>query len=595
MKKILAILLVIGSLTCSAQQTELPTGVLTSPNLVYSTVNQYNGPPGIPAPYTWSGFDVTQSRGGGTSGGNKPGYNVETGTFMFGYTQSTIAYNYALSTALKNSGMSWLGYNYSWEYYNQDLSRGTLSASIKFNALDGSSLHSKTWNLGATTEGWKTISGTEMFVNSLPTSNMSSFDLKFTGKDDRYWAGYYGPMVRNPSVSVLYTFDQCSVNPLSSPDCPGYAAAYKTQQCTANVLSDPTCPGYEAAYKTQQCAINPLYAADCPGYEQAFKTQQCTLDPLYSVDCEGYAAAYKKQQCTLDPLYATDCTGYAAAYKKQQCTLNALYATDCPGYEAAYKTQQCTANPLYAKDCPGYAEAYFKDQCIKDSLYDRNCEGYATAYAIKYLVKLDPATTTAINQQLTTIVEVAKADPAKVTIVNSTVDTVMSTPSTTSVTSPTSVNSILAPPPSNSSPVANATNSASQPPPPPPAAKQEERAQDQKKTDTEVAKVERKSGNNNQNARKEVAAKAVEVAKAAGKAETLEAQTAQQGLLVGLMGYVPGFAGYQQAKIPDSMTSEVAKSYFKPVTDNARAQRLLQNASDRVHKEMVNSQYRTIE
>lgn len=592
MKKILAILLVIGSLTCSAQQTELPTGVLTSPNLVYSTVNQYNGPPGTTAPYTWSGFDVTQSRGGGTSGGSKPGYNVETGTFMFGYTQSTIAYNYALSTALKNSGMSWLGYNYSWEYYNQDLSRGTLSASIKFNALDGSSLHNKTWNLGATTEGWKAISGTEMFVNALPTSNMSSFDLKFTGKDDRYWAGYYGPMVRNPSVSVLYTFDQCSVNPLSSPDCPGYAAAYKTQQCTANVLSDPTCPGYEAAYKTQQCAINPLFATDCPGYETAYKTQQCTLDALYATDCPGYEAAYKKQQCVKNPLYAQDCDGYEIAYKKQQCTLDPLYATDCPGYAAAYKTQQCTANPLYATDCPGYAEAYFKDQCIKDSLYDRNCEGYATAYAIKYLVKLDPAVTTAVNQQLTTIVEVAKADPAKVTIVNTTVDNAITAPTTTSPTSPTSVNSILAPPPNNSSPVSNATNSVAAPPPPPPPAKQEERAQDQKKTDTEVAKVEKKSGDSKQDVKKEVAAKAVEIAKAAGKAATLEAQAAQQGLLVGLMGYVPGFAGYQQANVPDTNALAMARAYTKPVIDNQQAHRRLSVASDLKWRQIVDSQYK---
>jgi hypothetical protein len=381
-------------------------------------------------------------------------------------------------------------------------------------------------------------------------TNLSSFSLSFTGKDDRFWAGYYGPQVRNATMSINYTFDPCSTNPLSSPTCPGYAEAYKTQQCTANPLYDISCPGYAQAYKTQQCAADPLYAVDCPGYAQAYKTQQCTLDPLY--------------------------------------------ATDCTGYETAYKKQQCTANPLYATDCPGYDQAYLNAQCIKDSLYSTKCEGYATAYAIKYLTNLDPAVTTAVNSQLTTTVEIAKADPAKVTVVNSTVDSVLSTPSTTSATSVTSVTSVVnqpPPPPPGASPVATAADAAAAPPPPPPAAKQEEKAQDQKKTDTEVAKVEKKSGDSKVDAKKEVAAKAVEIAKNAGKATTLEAQTAQQGLLVGLMGYVPGFSGYQQAMIPDSLSAEVARAYLKPVIDNRNAQRRLSGANELRWKEMVDSQY----
>lgn len=573
MKKLLVLILAIGSLVCSAQNnttTTTPTGTLTSPNLVYSTVNPWRDTVN-PSPGTWSGFDVTQSTGGGTSGGSKPGYNVETGTFMFGYTQSTIAYNYALSAALKNSGMSWLGYNYSWDYINQGYTRGTLSAKVNFTGVDGTALYSKNWDLKTTGANWTTVSGTEMFTSALPTSNIASFGLSFTGKDDRYWAGYYGPQVKNPSISVLYTFDACSTNPLSST----------------------TCPGYEAAYKTQQCTANPLYASDCPGYAEAYKTQQCAANPLYDVTCPGYAEAYKTQQCTLDPLYDKTCTGYDAAYKKQQCAANPLYDATCDGYAAAYKTQQCTANPLYATDCPGYATAYFNAQCLKDSLYDKKCEGYATAYAIKYLVNLDPAVTTAVNQQLTTINETAKNDPAKVTVVNSTIDSVLTTPSTTS-TSPASVTSVLAPPPPppGASPVANAATAAAAPPPPPPPAKQEERAQEQKRTDGEVRQAERKAGGDPQNARKEVAQKAKDLARDASRANTMEGQVATQGLLVGLLGYVPGFAGYQQATVPDTNGLELARKYSKPAIDNQNAQRRLQGANDRLHREMVDSQYK---
>lgn len=553
MKKFLVLILALGCLICSAQNNTPapPTGTQTSPNLVYTTMNPWQGPAGTTAPYTWSGFSTTTSTGGGTSGGSLPGYNSTTGIFMFGYTQNTINYTYALSTALKNSGMTWLGYNYSWDYINQGMTKGNLSATVTFDGTNGSALHTKNWTLGATTDGWTNVKGTETFTTPLGTASINSFSLKFSGKDDRFWAGYYGPQVKNPSISVLYSFDACSSNPLSSPDCPGYAAAYKTQQCTAN----------------------PLYAADCPGYDAAYKTQQCSANPLYATDCPGYAEAYKTQQCTLDPLYDTTCTGYAAAYK----------------------TQQCTANALYATDCPGYAQAYLNQQCLKDSLYSKQCEGYATAYAIKYLVNLDPAVTTAVNQQLTTTNEIAKNDPAKVTVVNSTVDSVLSTPSTTNATStsPASVTSVIVSPPSpGTSPVANATNAAAAPPPPLPPAKQEERAQEQKKTDNEVAKVERKSGGNQENARKEVAQKAKELAQNAGKANTMEGQVATQGLLVGLIGYVPGFAGYQQAILPDSNGLELALKYSKPVVDNRNAQRRLQGASDRLHNEMVDSQYR---
>lgn len=257
--------------------------VMTSPNLIGS--------------YNQTGAVTTNSTGQGYSGGSTPGYNPTTNTIMFGYTQSSVAYTYAVSQALQNSGLIFTGYNYSWQYLNQDMSRGSLSAAVNFTALNGSSLHSKTWTLGPTTD-WTTVSGTETFVNNIPTSNLSSFSLSFTGKDDRYWAGLYGPQVRNPSLSINYTFDQCSVNPLSSPTCPGYAAAYQTQQCNANPLYSTSCPGYASAYLTYQCSMDPLYSTTCPGYAQAYYNQQCSMNPLYDKGCPDYNATIAKKYAT---------------------------------------------------------------------------------------------------------------------------------------------------------------------------------------------------------------------------------------------------------------------------------------------------------
>ena len=62
---------------------------------------------------------------------------------------------------------------------------------------------------------------------------------------------YFGRGIPGQSLqdwSVNSTSNACSTNPLSSPTCPGYAAAYLTQQCSISALYDPSCPGYQQAY-----------------------------------------------------------------------------------------------------------------------------------------------------------------------------------------------------------------------------------------------------------------------------------------------------------------------------------------------------------
>ena len=394
--------------------------------------------------------------------------------------------------------------------------------------------------------------------------------------------------IYNMYSNAVYTVDPCAADPLSSTTCPGYAVAVFAQQCNSNPLSDSACPGYAQAYFSQQCSSNPLYNSACPGYQQAYYDQQCAANPLYATTCPGYAAAYKTQQCDANPFYATDCPGYAAAYHDQQCSISPLYMSDCSGYAAAYKTQQCSLSPLYATDCPGYAEAYLNQQCLLDSLFSNKCTGYKTAYAIKYLVNLDPAVTTAVNSSLTTTAEVQRNDPANVVSAtgDATVDSVVATPSTTSATSATSPVSVINAPPS-----ASTMNSASAPPPPPPPGAAAEQKADAKKTEGAVASVEKKAGGNATAARAAATEKAKELAKDIGRAATMEAQTATQGLLVGLIGYVPGFSAYQNSTVPDALGATVAKQYYKATVDNRSAQRQLSGANETRWKQIVDSQY----
>jgi hypothetical protein len=56
---------------------------------------------------------------------------------------------------------------------------------------------------------------------------------------------------------------------------------------------------------------------------------------------------------------------------------------------------------------------------------------------------------------------------------------------------------------------------------------------------------------------------------------------------------VPGFSAYEQAKLPDIPFYKAEDIYRRAtIADNARALRQLNQRSDRIHKEMVDEQYR---
>ena len=184
-------------------------------------------------------------------------------------------------------------------------------------------------------------------INQYGSSNTSSFEVKIdnTGLIDyrfdrafitnntvtigmtgdlskgEYYQYYHGSNINQSNfglaTNISAGYDACSSDPLSNPNCTGYAAAYLTYQCSISSLYDSTCPGYAAAYFTQQCSISALYNTSCPGYQQAYFTQQCNANQLYSTTCPGYASAYLGQQCGITQLYSTSCPGYQTAYAQK--------------------------------------------------------------------------------------------------------------------------------------------------------------------------------------------------------------------------------------------------------------------------------------
>lgn len=437
---------------------------------------------------------------GGTSGGNRAAYNPSTQTILFGYTQQTVNQEILLPEVLQGTHLRLYGYNYSFQYMNSDFSRGQLSFSVDLRDQFGFSKQKDSYTLNQT-NGWETVSGKRNYESPFNLGFVDRFDVSFSGKDDRYWAGYYGPQVRNVSLNAMYVVDEC--------------------------------------------AVNPLYASTCPNYQQAYFQSQCSINSLYSPNCQGYAQAYRNQQCSMNPLFSPECPGYQSAYLDQQCSVNPLFSPACTLYQQAFFNQQCSLNPLYNSGCPGYADAFRKkqlaDTCALNPQSNPTCSGYSPQQ-----------TTTATTQstQPLSVPSVGNEDVAKL----------LTTPQ---ATSDPVVNQVLNPTQTNQQLDQQANRNASSQAP---QSQTQQTQRQQRRADAQQRSQQATQRN---------------------------AQKDPQDDVMASLSTVPGFSAYEQAKLPDIPFYKVEDIYRRAtIADNARALRQLNQRSDRIHKEMVDEQYR---
>ena len=466
--------------------------------------------------------------------------------------------------------------------------------------------------------------------------NKTSFELKIdsTGGIDMRWTGALITM-NTPAIGVIgdaskgefAVIQQGSLN--QNYTIPGLTQITTGQ--TPDVVIDP-------------CTSNPLYSPSCTGYQAAYLIQQCSANPLYSTNCPGYQAAYTTQQCSFNSLYSATCPGYAAAYFNQQCSTNALYNINCPGYASAYLNLQCSLNPLYSTTCPGYAQAYFNQQCSLDGLYNQRCSNYSTAYATKMLLEQRNISTnssvsgnTQTNQNVSGNIQTASSR-VSTTAPSTTIGSDGSISTKVSPTGDTNVDkAIAAPSPTTNASAAPAAavqltrapeqSSPAAPMSSPMAEQRQERKQEQKQEQrqeqsasnepggeksggdkpsggTQTAKNDSSEEKPKPTARQEIQAKREAAAKAKavesgknlandmGKASNMESQVAVQNVVIQAMGFTPGFDAYN-VMMPDV-------TGYKPYTiyggqknvDNRKLGYGLFGATDQLHNDMVNSQYK---
>jgi hypothetical protein len=158
--------------------------------------------------------------------------NTSTNTLRFSYGMSTATQSVAINQALAaaGSGVKVVGYNYSWQIMN-DLNtagstRGTLTGTVSLTGTDNSVLKTYNYNYSNLNTGsnFQLVTGTETFGPQYDPSALKNLTVSFTGKDMTFWAGYYGPRVRDADIRLNYMVDPCVGNPAYSSSCPGYGS-----------------------------------------------------------------------------------------------------------------------------------------------------------------------------------------------------------------------------------------------------------------------------------------------------------------------------------------------------------------------------------
>jgi hypothetical protein len=410
--------------------------------------------------------DWTTTGAVGGNGPTHPAVPANGNGYTFTYSQGSIAQTYAINQALANvgAGVQIGGFDYGFKYRfgcanaiggyceNPTGIQDTLNATSRITSSTGETVYTKYYALGANAPApysstFSSVDTQQRFNSAMPIESLGSFSISFTGQDNGFWGGNYGPTIKDIYSKAVYTVDPCLANPMSSPSCAGYnnivtSANIATQSYAINqalnlagagvqingfqygyhyYVGDGWCAtsllGLCLNYDPSSMSVNvnvtsstgsTLYTASHdhtaqntggqPSYSYIFPSQRL-LSSMgnFSLTTRevGTTALYSSWSnwqytpdfCVGNPLYSPSCPGYAEAYQTQQCTANPLHNSSCPGYFEALFAQQCTANPLSSQACPGYAAAYLNYQCSANPLYSTTCPGYEQAYLNSQCIK----------------------------------------------------------------------------------------------------------------------------------------------------------------------------------------------------------------
>lgn len=184
--------------------------------------NQWTNGYSVPELTCWKGGDPNCSPG--------TPYIRPDGSINFSYNYTELFQARSLADALPYSGIGLMatGFQFNWRSKNgnywDDARQDQLSAYVQMYSKSGQWIEAQSYSLNYIHD-WTDFSWTGTFTKERRNSDLGTILYGFSGKDNNYWAGPYGPEIVNVSFQLRYRPDPCVVNPLHSTECPGFLAA----------------------------------------------------------------------------------------------------------------------------------------------------------------------------------------------------------------------------------------------------------------------------------------------------------------------------------------------------------------------------------
>lgn len=414
----LALCLVLLSSNFSNAQTvsvNSTSGQVDTAGTVASSGNVLNLGGGLPWDNTVTG------QAGGLSGGWTPAYNPNTGNIIFGYNNQTVSQTVAINQALSKAGtgIQLSGYSYSWGI-NNDLNngsgnRGTLTGNVSLNNPNGYSLESYNYDYSGVNTGgnFQTFNGTQMFSNQYQLSQVSSITVSFTGHDQNWWAGYWGPRVHVNDFSLLYSVNPCTTNPAYSPSCSGFSKIVTSDNLlpNPNLVVSGDAVGYNS-FAVNTALKNSGSGVEVYGFNYGYNyslgngTYGCTATNQDG-SCSWYMTTNPSAQVKVRLTDSSNNQIYLAGqnWSTPNTAANVSYQFLLPSTTnstslgtftmgaltsgnaavqnmfatALYKPDPCVSNPLSSTSCPGYAAAYAQQLALNSISSSSTSSGNSNA------------------------------------------------------------------------------------------------------------------------------------------------------------------------------------------------------------------------
>ena len=168
---------------------------------------------------------------------------------VINYSYGTVDLNQIvnINKALSISGsvVQLSGFNFGFMAKNgngwDDARQDYLSAYVKLYGSTGSQVASYDYTAQTNQRyNWTQFNFSETFATPYVASTLGNAQVGFVGRDNNFWSGNYGPEIYNVSFSLKYSArpDPCIADPLSSPTCPGYALATVKNSILGSTVSN---------------------------------------------------------------------------------------------------------------------------------------------------------------------------------------------------------------------------------------------------------------------------------------------------------------------------------------------------------------------